>query len=123
MNTVLNEHPASQRRALWTAYVLYLLLFTAPVGFIVNLLRLRDFKRLPDAEQATLPEALGVIRSHHEWLMRTFIVTVVLAMIGLGLLYYAVGYLVWGIAALWWIYRLARGVVSLIGTRPMPVWT
>lgn len=123
MNTFDNIDPATQRRTLWVAYVLHLLLFTSPVGFVLNLLRLRDFKRLPADEREHLPDALVAVRSHHEWLMRTFMVTTVLAMMGLGSVYYGVGYLVWAIAGVWWIYRLARGIVGLIGARPMPVWT
>ncbi|KAF0192954.1 MAG: chaperone protein dnaJ [Gammaproteobacteria bacterium] len=111
-----------QRRTLWIAYLLYLLLFTAPIGFVISLINTRKFKKLTESEVAALPEVLTTLRTHHEWLVRTFIAAVVVGMMGFGSLYYGIGYVLWGGVGLWWIYRIARGIVSLIGTRPMPVW-
>ncbi len=111
-----------QRRTLWITYLLYLLLFTAPIGFVISLINTRKFKKLTESEVAALPQAVTTLRSHHEWLARTFIASVVVGMMGFGSLYYGIGYVLWGGVGLWWIYRIARGIVSLIGTRPMPVW-
>lgn len=61
------------------------------------------------------------IRSHHRWLLRTFwwgllwyVICGVLTLIFIGLIGYA-------ILAIWWIYRIVRGLLAFAEGRTMPL--
>jgi uncharacterized membrane protein len=123
VNNISEIHWQSERRTLWIAYILYVLFFTAPAGFIISLIKTRGFKDVAEIRGIGQVEGNTTLLSHHTWLARTFVVTAALSMMGLGTLYYGVGYVLFTFAAVWWIYRLARGVVALIGAKPMPVWS
>ena len=123
MNNITEPRLQLERRTVWISYILYVLFFTAPVGFVISLIKTRGFKDVAEIQTTGPAEGNTTLLSHHTWLVRTFMVTVALSMMGLGTLYYGVGYILFTFAAIWWIYRLARGVVALIGTKPMPVWS
>ena len=101
-------------------YALYILGITAPIGFVVSAFKVYRFKRLAENASGPLDHEVVLIATHYEWLVRTFIFMAVLAMAAVGLAYYIVGYLIAGIALLWWVYRLIRGAGGLIAHRVMP---
>lgn len=90
---IYNDREWSEVVLLTFVYALYILVVTAPIGFIISAFKVYRFKRL--AEQS--PEPLGqegvLIATHHEWLVRTFIFMLVMAMAALGTLYYIVGFI------------------------------
>lgn len=101
-------------------YALYILFITAPIGLIISAYKVYRFKQL--AEQSTVPldQEAVLVATHHEWLVRTFIFALVMAMAALGTLYYAFGFVIAGIAVAWWFYRLIRGAAALVAHRNMP---
>ena len=101
-------------------YALYILVITAPVGFAISAYKVYRFKRLAERSTAPVDEDVLLVATHHEWLVRTFIIALVLAMAALGNLYYGVGFVVGALTVVWWFYRLIRGAVALISHRDMP---
>ena len=101
-------------------YALYILAVTAPLGFIISAYKVYRFKRLTEKRTETPTHEALLIATHYEWLVRTFIFMGVLIMAAVGLAYYIVGYIVAGIALVWWFYRLIRGAAALITHRSMP---
>ncbi len=101
-------------------YVLYLLFVTAPIGAIISGIKVYRFKKLAEQEGATPSHEQVLAATHHEWLVRSFIVMVILMMVALGTLAYMVGYAVFWGAVIWWFYRLFRGIGALISHKEMP---
>jgi len=101
-------------------YALYILAVTAPLGFIISAYKVYRFKRLTEKRTETPTHEALLIATHYEWLVRTFIFMGVLAMAAVGLAYYIVGYVIAGIALVWWFYRLIRGATALVMHRSMP---
>lgn len=60
--------------------------------------------------------------SHHRWLIRTFWWGLLWTIIGFILLFVLIGYFVLFGAAVWWVYRLIRGVLALSDEEAMPPW-
>lgn len=60
------------------------------------------------------------IRSHHGWLIRTFWSGLLWLAIAYALMILLVGYLVYAVAAVWWLYRTIRGFVNYNERRPLP---
>ena len=105
---------------LYLVYSLYILTVTAPIGFIISAVKVYLFKRSAEKDARSLNQEDILIATHYEWLVRTFIFLAILVMAAVGLAYYIVGYLIAGLAVLWWFYRLIRGVAALITHRIMP---
>ena len=101
-------------------YVLYILVITAPIGFVVSALKVYRFKRLTETSSGPLDQEVVLIATHYEWLVRTFIFMMVLAMAAVGLVYYIVGFIIGGVALVWWFYRLIRGAMALLAHQMMP---
>ena len=101
-------------------YALYILVITAPLGFVISTFKVYRFKNLAERRTGPLDQELVLIATHYEWLVRTFIFMAVLTMASVGLAYYIVGYLIAGLAVAWWFYRLIRGATALITHRIMP---
>ena len=101
-------------------YALYILAVTAPLGFIISAYKVYRFKRLTEKRTETPTHEALLIATHYEWLVRTFIFMGVLIMAAVGLAYYIVGYIVAGIALVWWFYRLIRGAAALVTHHSMP---
>ena len=102
----------SERTTLLIAYILHgLAVFngiTAIAGVIVNHLKAGE-------------TGSSFVGSHHRWLIRTFwwgllwaFVCALLTMVFIG----ALGFLV---LAVWWIFRIVRGVLNYTERKPMPV--
>jgi uncharacterized membrane protein len=101
-------------------YALYILLVTAPLGFVISAFKVYRFKNVAKKGLGPLDHEMVLIATHYEWLVRTFIFMAILTMAALGLAYYIVGFLIAGIAVAWWFYRLIRGVTALIKHQLMP---
>lgn len=117
-----NEFLESQKHILWTTYILYILLFPAIIGFIINVIMLYKMRRLKTDNDIPMTNLAAMFYGHHLWLLRTFIFTACLGMAGLGTIYYAFGYVVIMGAIIWWFYRIVRGVIALLEFHPVPVW-
>ena len=95
-------------------YGLHVIVITAPLGFAIAAYKVRQFKRLTEMSTAGLANQETVlIATHYQWLMRTVIVAGLMMMAAVGLAYYFVGFIIGGIAAVWWFYRLVRGAMAL----------
>ncbi|MBY8965573.1 hypothetical protein [Algiphilus sp.] len=103
----------SERKIVIAAYILHALgVLTAGViaviAVIVGHLKVNDTQS-------------EFIREHHRWLLRTFwwglfwwLVCAALTVIFIGL----IGY---GILAIWWIYRIVRGLLAFSERKPLPL--
>lgn len=116
MNTD-HQYGNSSKLILWVTYVLQLLVVPAVFGAVINALQLRHYRNLDVKPNAT--DTLVV--SHHQWLLRTFLITLFFIAMAAGTLYYGVGYLVGTGVVVWWIYRMVRGLISCAENKPMPV--
>jgi uncharacterized membrane protein len=111
----------SQQRLVWIVYVLHILVFPAALGALINALKLREYGKSPSTEDTQVGDSTKFFVSHHQWLLRTFLVSLFFLAIGLGTLYYGVGYIVGIGAVIWWIYRMVRGIIGYAEKKPMPV--
>ena len=67
-------------------------------------------------------EAAGTwLESHIRWQIRTFWWTIVWSVLGFVLAIVLVGFLIWIAAAVWFVYRVAKGWVELRAGRPVGV--
>ncbi len=62
--------------------------------------------------------------SHHRWMIRTFWWTILWLALGLLLMVTVIlmplGWIVFGLAWLWWVYRHIRGLIALLDGGRMP---
>ncbi len=111
-----------QAGELWLTYLLYALFITVPVGAFISVVKAIQYRRLLRRQpEGTDTSELALLISHYEWLNHTALVTLLLAMMTIGTAYYFVGYLFGVAALLWWVYRLGRGIVALLGDKAPPV--
>jgi uncharacterized membrane protein len=61
------------------------------------------------------------LESHFRWQIRTFWWGLLWGVLGAILLLVLVGYVVWLVAAIWVIYRIAKGWLNLAEGKPVPV--
>jgi len=62
------------------------------------------------------------VYSHHTWMIRTFWFSLLWAVVGWCLWFTIVGpFIVWGIAWVWYVYRVIRGFIDLNNNNAMPV--
>jgi uncharacterized membrane protein len=101
-------------------YALYILAVTAPIGFVISAVKIYRFKRLATNNPESIDRETVLIATHYEWLVRTFIFMAVMVMAAVGLAYYIVGFIIAGLAVVWWLYRLIRGAMALIVYRTLP---
>jgi uncharacterized membrane protein len=101
-------------------YALYIMAITAPIGAAISAFKVYRFKRLAEKSAGSLDQEVVLIATHYEWLVRTFIFMALMMMAAVGLAYYIVGYIIAGLAVVWWFYRLLRGAMALIAHRIMP---
>ncbi len=116
-----DQYSNSQKLILWIAYILQILVLPAVFGAAINALKLRQYRRSPVVEDAEHQGESVLFVSHHQWLLRTFLVFMFLIAVAVGTLYYGVGYVVGFGAILWWLYRMARGIIGYAENKPMPV--
>ena len=112
----------TQRLIVLLTYCLHILLVPAALGALVNAVKIRQYRAATtdDANAGAGPATLFFL-SHHQWLLRTFLIALFFAAMGSGTLYYGVGYAVLICVLLWWIYRMLRGLVRYAENKPMPV--
>ena len=111
MNTTTDEQLASLKTLSTVIYALYALsLFsgiTAIVAIVLNYIKLDD--------------ARGTwLESHFRWQIRTFWWSVVWFVLGALTWIILVGWVVLGVAGIWFIYRIAKGWLNLNDGKPMP---
>jgi uncharacterized membrane protein len=61
------------------------------------------------------------LASHHRWMIRTFWWGLFWCVISLVLALVLVGFLVYFVVVVWWIYRHVRGLLALSENKPLPV--
>ena len=112
MNTATDAQLASLNTLATVIYALYALsLFsgiTAIVAIVLNYIKLDD--------------ARGTwLESHFRWQIRTFWWSVVWFVLGALTWIILVGWVVLGVAGVWFIYRIAKGWLNLNDGKPMPL--
>ena len=60
------------------------------------------------------------IRSHHSWLIRTFWWAVLFLVISYATMILGIGFVLYGITAIWWLYRTIRGFIAYGEKRILP---
>ena len=111
MDTATDEKLASLKTLTTVIYALYALsLFsgiTAIVAIVLNYIKLDDTR--------------GTwLESHFRWQIRTFWWSVVWFVLGALTWIILVGWVVLGVAGVWFIYRIAKGWLNLNDGKPMP---
>jgi uncharacterized membrane protein len=61
------------------------------------------------------------LESHFTWQIRTFWWSVLWCVAGAITWIILIGWVVWGVAFIWFIYRIAKGWLNLNDNKPMPV--
>ena len=61
------------------------------------------------------------LESHFRWQIRTFWWSLLWLIVGAITLIILVGWVVWGVACIWFIYRIAKGWLNLNDNKPMPL--
>jgi uncharacterized membrane protein len=79
---------------------------TSVIGVVINYVRLGDVR--------------GTwLESHFVWQIRTFWFQLLWGLVGLVTSVVLIGFLIWGVAYLWVIYRVVKGWINLADDRPM----
>jgi uncharacterized membrane protein len=79
---------------------------TAVIAIIINYLK-RD-------------EVAGTwLESHFRWQIRTFWFSVLWLVIGSLTIIIFIGFIIWGIAGIWAIYRIVKGMLNFYDNKPM----
>ncbi|MDM4770005.1 hypothetical protein [Solimonas sp. SE-A11] len=108
-----NAIPEQERSTLLVAYILHIVApFTfwtaAIVGVIIDHIKINETSN-------------EFIRSHHRWLIHPFWWGLLWLVVATILMWVLVGFVVYLVVAIWWLYRVVRGVLSFMEKRPMPV--
>jgi len=107
-----DEKTASLKTLTTVIYALYALALFAGVSAIVAIV-LNYIKR--EEVQGTWLE------SHFKWQISTFWWSVVWCVVGGLTFIILIGWVVWGVAFVWFVYRIAKGWLNLNDNKPMPV--
>ena len=102
--SAINSNPDAKKYT-YAVYILqalsFVLLVTAVIGIIINYIKDEDVK--------------GTwLESHFEWQKNTFWYGLLWTVLGVLTAFLVVGYVVLGIAAIWLIYRIAKGWIYLV---------
>jgi uncharacterized membrane protein len=79
---------------------------TSIVGLILNYVKRDGYDELFD--------------SHHAWMIRSFWWAILWCVLGLVTLVIFVGFVILGVAWIWYVYRHVRGLIALLNGEPMP---
>lgn len=112
---VISDHDAgteSDRNVLLIAYILHALgpftALSAIAGVIINHLKINDTHN-------------HFVRSHHRWLLRTFWFGLLWVIVSSILMVIGIGFLLYFVVAVWYIYRIVRGALCFAERKPMPM--
>ncbi len=61
------------------------------------------------------------LESHFTWQIRTFWWSVLWSVVGFLTFVILIGWIVWGVAFIWFVYRIAKGWLNLNDNKPMPL--
>lgn len=107
------EEAGEQRLLVLISYILHLIGSVTALPSLIALL-INYLKR----------SAMAPFDSHHRWMIRTFWWTILWMVLGSILVFLVVtapiGWLMGGIAWLWWIYRHVRGLIALLNDSALP---
>jgi len=79
---------------------------TAIVGIVINYIK-RE-------------ETAGTwLESHFRWQIRTFWFTLLWCVVGWLTFIVGIGFIVWGVAGIWAIYRIVKGMLNFYDNKPM----
>jgi len=112
MNSMSTEQSSaeSDRTLAVVAYALHLFGVIAGipsiVGLIINYVKRDDYDELFD--------------SHHSWMIRSFWWAILWCVLGFVTLVIGVGFVIFFLAWVWYIYRHVRGLLALLNGEPMP---
>ena len=100
----------SDRTLVLAAYVLHLVGAIAGIpsliGLVLNYLKRNDCGEL--------------LASHHRWMIRSFWWALLWVVVGAVLTLVVVGWVILGLAWLWYLYRHIRGLIALVNGAPLP---
>ena len=113
MDTSLQGYLKAQTFTVWMTYMLYALLVTSVIGFVISIIKIQEYKRIAAGNDTQHAEAIAVFAEHQHWLNRTFVGIVIFAMVSMAWAGYGVGIGVAAIGVVWWVYRIVRGVLAL----------
>lgn len=106
---------------IWTSYLFYLLIIPALIGLAINVYQTYRYNKVNNDKYKNVDKSLLEINLHHHWLMRTFIVVVLMMMASIGTMFYGFGYIIALGTILWWFYRIFRGMISLTQHKALPI--
>jgi uncharacterized membrane protein len=103
-------------------YVVHALTFFFSLGTLSIIPLIVNYIKRPYTEGT-------MVYSHHTWMIRSFwfyvlwmaLGWVLLLALGIVLVGFPMAWVTWGVAWLWYAYRVIRGFVDLNNNRPMPV--
>ena len=102
----------AERNTLLIAYVLHALgpftFLTAIAGVILNHIKVND-------------TASAFIKSHHRWLLRTFWFGLLWSILAGVLMVIGVGFIIYAVVVVWYIYRIVRGILIFTERKPLPM--
>jgi len=107
----IDAHADSERATVLIAYVLHLIGSIAAIPSLIGLL-LNYLKR---------SEVDALLASHHRWMIRTFWWALLWVVIGWVTTVVLVGWLILGVAWLWYVYRHVLGLIRLANGESMQV--
>jgi uncharacterized membrane protein len=100
----------SERTVVLVAYMLHLVGsiagVTSVIGLVLNYVRRDRYGSLFD--------------SHHRWMIRSFWWAILWVVIGAITTFILIGWVILGLAWLWYVYRHVRGLIALANGQPMP---
>ena len=100
----------TQRTMILACYILHLVGAITALPSIIGLV----LNYLNRAEAGELPG------SHHRWMIRSFWWAILWLVVGYATVLLVVGWLILGLAWLWYLYRHIRGLINLVNGEPMP---
>jgi uncharacterized membrane protein len=59
------------------------------------------------------------LESHFRWQMRTFWFSIMWCVIGWITFFIGIGFIIWGVAGIWAIYRIVKGMLNFYDNKPM----
>jgi uncharacterized membrane protein len=76
--------------------------------------------RLSGATAQDRADSALTATEHHLWMMRTLAVVGIMLMVSVGTAYTLFGFVVLAATAVWWTYRIGKGVFALAEGRHLP---